>query len=102
MMPPLPAIPGVDCSGVVEAVGDGVSQFLPGQHVVVLGQGCYADYMVANAGAVMTISDEIDMDEAAAVPVNYLTAYHMMHTMAQVKEGQTILVYAAFMILIRS
>jgi NADPH2:quinone reductase len=95
MMPPLPAIPGVDCSGVVKAVGDGVSQFLPGQHVVVLGQGCYADYMVANAGAVMTISDEIDMDEAAAVPVNYLTAYHMMHTMAQVKEGQTILVYAA-------
>ncbi len=95
MMPPLPAIPGVDCSGVVEAVGGGVSQFQPGQHVVVLGQGCYADYMVANAGAAMTISDEIDMDEAAAVPVNYLTAYHMMHTMAQVKEGQTILVYAA-------
>jgi NADPH2:quinone reductase len=95
MMPPLPAIPGVDCSGVVEAVGNGVSQFLPGQHVVVLGQGCYADYVVANAGAVMTISDEIDMDEAAAIPVNYLTAYHMLHTMARVRPEERVLVYAA-------
>jgi NADPH:quinone reductase-like Zn-dependent oxidoreductase len=95
MMPPLPAIPGADCSGIVESVGENVTQFRPGQHVAALGQGCYADYMVANAVAVTLISEDIDMDDAAAIPVNYLTAYHMMHTMAQVAEGQTILIYAA-------
>jgi NADPH:quinone reductase-like Zn-dependent oxidoreductase len=95
MMPPLPAIPGVDCSGIVESVGENVSQFHPGQPVAALGLGCYAEYMATNAGAVFPISEDIDMDEAAAIPVNYLTAYHMMHTMARVKEGETILAYAA-------
>ncbi len=95
MMPPLPAIPGVDCSGIVESVGKNVSHFQAGQPVAALGQGCYAEYMVTNPVAVFPISKGIDMDEAAAIPVNYLTAYHMMHTMAGVKEGQTILAYAA-------
>ena len=95
MMPPLPAIPGVDCSGIVESVGKNVSRFRPGQPVAALGRGCYAEYMATDAGAVFPISEDIDMDEAAAIPVNYLTAYHMMHTMAHVKEGETILSYAA-------
>ena len=95
MMPPLPAIPGVDCSGIVESVGKNVSQLQPGQPVAALGQGCYAEYMVANPLAVFPISEDIDMDEAAAIPVNYLTAYHMIHTMAGIKEDETILAYAA-------
>jgi len=95
MMPPLPAIPGADCSGIVESVGEHVSQFRPGQHVAALGQGCYAEYMTTNAVTVFPISEDIDMDEAAAIPVNYLTAYHMLHTMARLKEGQTVLSHAA-------
>jgi NADPH2:quinone reductase len=51
--------------------------------------------MVASPVAVFPISEDIDMDEAAAIPVNYLTAYHMMHTMAAVGKGQTLLAYAA-------
>jgi NADPH:quinone reductase-like Zn-dependent oxidoreductase len=94
-MPPLPAIPGVDCSGIVESVGKNVTRFRPGQPVAALGRGCYAEYMATNAGAVFPISEDIDMDEAAAVPVNYLTVYHMIHTMAHVTEGETILAYAA-------
>lgn len=76
-------------------MGKNVSQFQPGQPVAALGQGCYAEYMVTNPLAVFPISEDIDMDEAAAIPVNYLTAYHMIHTMAGVKEGETILAYAA-------
>ena len=94
-MPPLPAIPGVDCSGIVESVGKKVTGLRPGQPVAAIGRGCYADYMVASPVAVFPISEDIDMDEAAAIPVNYLTAYHMMHTMAAVSKGQTILAYAA-------
>ena len=51
--------------------------------------------MATNAVTVFPISEDIDMDEAAAIPVNYLTAYHMLHTMARLKKGQTILSYAA-------
>lgn len=95
MMPPLPAIPGNDCSGIVESVGEKVTQFHPGQPVAAIGLGCYADYMVTSPLAVFPIAEDIDMDEAAAIPVNYLTAYHMLHTMAGVRKGQTILSYAA-------
>jgi NADPH:quinone reductase len=94
-MPPLPAIPGIDCSGIVESVGTKVTQFRPGQPVAAIGQGCYAEYMVASPLAVFPVSEDLDMDEAAAIPVNYLTAYHMMHTMAGAGKGQTILAYAA-------
>jgi NADPH2:quinone reductase len=95
MMPPLPAIPGNDCSGIVEAVGEKVTEFRPGQPIAALGLGCYAEYMVSNPLAVFPLPESIDMDEAAAVPVNYLTAHHMLHTMAGVEKGQTILSYAA-------
>jgi NADPH:quinone reductase-like Zn-dependent oxidoreductase len=94
-MPPLPAIPGVDCSGIVESVGTHVTRFRAGQPVAALGQGCYADYVSVNEIAVFPLSEGIDMDEAAAIPVNYLSAYHMLHTMARVNAGQTILSYAA-------
>jgi len=95
MMPPLPAIPGIDCSGIVESVGENVTQFQPGQHVAALGQGCYAEYVTTNSIAVFPIAKDTDMDEAAAIPVNYLTAYHMMHTVAKVEKGDMILAYAA-------
>ncbi len=94
-MPPLPAIPGIDCSGIVEAVGEKVTQFRPGQPVAALGLGCYADYTAVSPAAVFPLSESIDMDEAAAIPVNYLTAHHMLHTMAGVRKGQTVLTYAA-------
>jgi len=95
MMPPLPTIPGLDFSGVVESVGEGVTQVRPGQNVVVIGEKCYAEYALASAGSVIPTPEGIDMDAAAAFPVNYLTAYHMLHTMGHVEAGQTILVYAA-------
>ncbi len=95
MMMALPTIPGVECSGIVESVGENVTTIRPGQHVVVFGQRCYAEYVVADVASVTPIPDSIDRDEAAALPVNYLTAYHMLNTMAQVPKGQTILVYAA-------
>jgi NADPH2:quinone reductase len=95
VMPPLPAIPGVDCSGIVESVGKKATRFRPGQPVAAIARGCYAEYVTANQIAVFPISEDIDMDDAAAIPVNYLTAYHMMHTMAAVGKGQTVLAYAA-------
>jgi len=94
-MPPLPAIPGLECSGIVKSVGEGVTKVQPGQHAILLGGECYAEYVVADAGSVTPIPEDIDLDDAAALTVNYATAYHLLHTMAQVKEGQTILAYAA-------
>ncbi len=92
---PLPLIPGLEASGSVEALGEGVHKFQPGQKVVTIGHSCYAEFVCSNVESVIRIPDTLDMDKAAAFPINYLTAYHMMHTMANLKENQTILLYAA-------
>ena len=94
-MPPLPAVPGIDGAGVVESVGNEVTHVTPGQNVMIFGQKCYAQYTVTRAASVTPIPEGIDIDEAATLPVNYLTAYHMIHTMANIQPAQTILVYAA-------
>ena len=94
-MPPLPVIPGIDGAGVVESVGNQVSNLEPGQNVLIFGQRCYAEYTVVNSGSVWPIPEGIDMDEAAVLPVNYLTAYHMIHTVARMQPEETLLVYAA-------
>jgi NADPH:quinone reductase-like Zn-dependent oxidoreductase len=73
-MPPLPAIPGNDCSGIVESVGEKVTQFRPGQPVAAIGRGCYADYMVTSPLAVFSIS-ELDpalMARSAEILFKYL------------------------------
>jgi NADPH2:quinone reductase len=95
IMPPFPAIPGLECSGFIDAVGEDVKELKPGQPVIVFGPDCYAEYVLAETTEVVQIPDGIDMDDAAALTVNYLTAYHMLHSMAGIKKGQTVLIYAA-------
>ena len=94
-MPDWPVTPGIDGAGVVESVGDQVSNFTVGQNVLVMGQKCYAEYTVVNSASVWPIPSGIDLDEAAVLPVNYLTAYHMIHTMARMQPEETLLTYAA-------
>jgi NADPH2:quinone reductase len=94
-MPDWPVTPGIDGTGVIESVGGRVSNLKPGQNVLIMGQKCYAEYTVVNTRSVWPIPDGIDMDEAAALPVNYLTAYHMIHTMARMQPQETLVVYAA-------
>ena len=96
IMPTLPATLGFECSGIVESVGEGVSNIKIGQSVAVLGvAGCYAEYVVADEAMVFSVPDTIDKNLVAAFPITYLTAYHLLHTMGNVQSGQTILLYGA-------
>lgn len=96
--PELPMIPGVECSGIVEATGSDVEHVKPGDPVVFFGKqgiGCYAEYMVGEAAHVTPVPSQVPLDEAAVLPVNYFTAYDMLHHIGAVKRGQTILVHPA-------
>lgn len=98
IMPKLPFIPGVECSGVIEKVGSEVRDKHPGQYVVhfgLLGTGAYAEYIVADADRVRVVPDGVSPDAAAAIPVNYATAYHMLHVLSRPEPGQTVLIHAA-------
>jgi NADPH2:quinone reductase len=93
----LPFIPGVEYSGTIEATGADVNHNIRvGQSVVgFTPRNAYAEYITAPADSIIPIPDDFDKDKAAAFPITYLTAYHLLHTMAHVKAGQIILSYAA-------
>ncbi len=80
---------------MVASVGDGVEGLSPGQRVVFFGSSCYAEQVVVGEHAVTPLPDGVGFEAAAALPVNYLTAYHMLHTMAKMERGSSVLVRAA-------
>ena len=94
--PPPPMVLGYEASGVVEALGGGVSGLAIGDRVLALtrfkGQ---ASHVVAPAGQVKKLPDAMSFDEGAALPVNYLTAYHMLFHVGSLRPGDSILIHMA-------
>ncbi len=95
MQPNLPDTPGLEAAGEIDAVGAGVTNFKPGQRVAALGGKMYAEYALAPATQVIPIPDSISFEQAAAFPVQVLTAWHMLHTAHEIGPGQTVLVHSA-------
>ncbi|WP_047865923.1 quinone oxidoreductase family protein [Rubrobacter aplysinae] len=92
----LPFVPGAEIAGVVTELGEGVEGVSVGDRVVSLvGEGAYAEYALASSQALIPIPDELDFDTAAAIPLQGLTAYHVLKTSGQLKEGESVLVHAA-------
>lgn len=92
----LPFVPGSEVAGVVAEVEDGVEGVAVGDRVVtLLGTGGYAEYGVASAENLIPIPEELDFDHAAAVPLQGLTAYHIIKTYGRIQEGESVLVHAA-------
>jgi NADPH:quinone reductase len=94
--PKPPFSPGFEASGVVEATGPGVTSVHPGLRVsIVASQGLLADRAVVNARNCILLPETIPDDEGAAFPVQYLTAYHSLVTVAKAAAGETVLIHAA-------
>jgi NADPH2:quinone reductase len=94
--PQFPETPGFEASGIVEGVGQGVSQAFLGRRVTIFGgQRCYAEYTVAPAEQLIPLPDKLSFEDGAAFPVQSLTAYHMLYTSDHVKAGMSVLVHAA-------
>jgi len=94
-----PLILGTDVSGVVEEVGEGVTNFSPGDIVYsrtgVFRDGANAEYAVAFASDVAMIPQSLDHIHAAALPHVTLTAWQALFEIANLSEGQTVLIHAA-------
>jgi len=95
--PPRPCVVGYEVAGTVEAVGPGVDVDLAvGRRVVALTRfGGYAEAIAVPAAQVFPLRDTMPFEEAAAIPVNYLTAVLMLRHFGNVKRGERVLVHAA-------
>jgi len=94
--PPMPYTPGYDIVGHVDAIGDGVRDAAVGDRVAVLTMfGGYARYVCVPSGWLVPIPADLDASQAVAVILNYTTAWQMLRRVADVRGGETILVYGA-------
>lgn len=94
--PPRPFSPGGEISGIVSAVGEGVSHVKPGDRVLAsTGNGGMAEYALAGAHGVMPIPDGMPFDEAAAFLMTYGTSYYALKDRADPKPGEKLLVLGA-------
>lgn len=94
-MPPF--TPGYDVVGIVDAVGEGVVQYSIGNRVAVFfsGTGGYASYVYARLDEVFAVPNDVDAASAVAVMLNYVTAYQMLHRIANVSPGERVLIHGA-------
>jgi len=93
---PTPFTPGGEGAGTVIAVGDGVTDVAPGDHVAWAGApGSYAEQVVLPAERAVPVPNGIDLKVAAAVMLQGLTAHYLCHSTFPVKEGNVAVVHAA-------
>lgn len=92
----LPYVPGNEAAGIVEAVGEGVTDVKVGQRVAyVSGPGAYSEYRQIAASALIPVPDAITDEIAAAIMLKGMTAQYLLRQTYMVKAGETVLIHAA-------
>jgi NADPH:quinone reductase-like Zn-dependent oxidoreductase len=91
----LPAILGRDLAGEVVRTGDGVAGFSPGQRVMGLANGTYAELTTARADVLAPIPDKLSFEQAAALPLVLLTGAQLIERAIKVQPGWTVLILGA-------
>jgi myxalamid-type polyketide synthase MxaB len=86
---------GSECSGVVVAVGPDVTHLLVGDPVVALAIGSFKSHVTLEAGFVCRKPPEMNFEEAAGLPIAFLTAYYGLHHLARLTAGERVLIHAA-------
>lgn len=93
---PLPFTLGLEVAGTVDAIGEGVSEWAIGDRVgCVTAIGGYAEYALAAADKLVRVPDTVDLETAAAVLLQGMTAHYLTLSTFPLKAGDTCLVHAA-------
>ena len=94
--PPKPCVMGYEVSGVVERLGVGVDSELTGKAVVAMTRfGGQSELVAVNATQIFEKPDALTFEQAAALPVNYLTAYALLVVMGSLHSGESVLIHNA-------
>ena len=92
----LPFTPGFDGAGIIDAVGEGVKEFKPGDRVAYTGHlGTYAEASVVPASKLIPLPDDLSFEQGAAFPHQGMTAHYLIHEYHLPKPGATVLIHAA-------
>lgn len=94
--PTFPFSPGLECSGIIESVGENVSEFSKGDHVLAkLTHGGFAEYALANVDSVFSFPKSMSWEEAGSFFVGYISSFVAIKYQAQLNKSQSMLVLGA-------
>lgn len=94
--PKPPSVVGYEGAGVVDAVGEGVDSPKVGDRVIYLTRFWgHSDTVCVPAQQAVVMPDAMSFEDGAAIPVNYVTAYHMLFRVARIRPGEHVLVHMA-------
>lgn len=85
---------GIECSGVVTAVGEGVTRFTIGDRVMGVAPFSFASHAITAEYALVHRPDQLDDAEAATAPITFLTAYYALVHLARLERGERVLIHA--------
>lgn len=92
----LPYIPGLEASGVVEGVGEGVKNVNPGDRVAYVHEpGAYAEKSLVHAEHLIPLPEKLSFEQGAAIPLQGMTAHYLLHEFRKIKPGDVVLIHAA-------
>ncbi|MCJ8739180.1 hypothetical protein PDJAM_G00044280 [Pangasius djambal] len=95
-LPSPPVTPGMECSGIIEAVGEDVTDRKVGDKVLVLNRsGLWQEVAVVPTSHTFPMPEGMGFEEAAALPVNYITAYMMLFDFGHLRPNQSVLIHMA-------
>jgi NADPH:quinone reductase-like Zn-dependent oxidoreductase len=86
---------GVDAAGEVHAVGEGVTAFRRGDRIMARGRGCFAEYVLIDPALATPVPENFSWEQAAAIPISYVTAWEALIQFGRLKSGETLLVVGA-------
>ncbi|KAJ8123759.1 hypothetical protein ONZ43_g364 [Nemania bipapillata] len=86
---------GVECSGVVRAIGPDVTDLVVGERVMAITHDAYATTTRTAASRCIKMPDDVSFEEAASMPCVYPTVIHGVINLAQLEKGQSILIHSA-------
>ncbi|HET6890349.1 MAG TPA: type I polyketide synthase [Pyrinomonadaceae bacterium] len=86
---------GAECAGTVVSVGEGVEGLKVGTEVIALAPASFSKYITTPAAFVVVKPERYSLEEAATIPIAFLTAYYALFHLARIKAGDRILIHAA-------
>ncbi|MBG6223913.1 NADPH2:quinone reductase [Arthrobacter sp. CAN_A2] len=90
-----PFTPGAEAAGTVEALGEGATDFSAGDRVAFAeGTGTYAEYALVDADRALPVPEGVDLETAAALPLQGMTAHYLINSTFPVEPDHTVLVHA--------
>jgi amino acid adenylation domain-containing protein len=94
-LPPGPVFLGSECSGTITRVGPGVTQWQVGDEVMAVAPGAFGTHVVVRESLVARKPRTLSHEQAAAIPIAFLTAAHALDECGRIRAGESVLIHAA-------